>query len=278
MKSIWETVKEKKVMIVAHRGVSGGNLPCNTPESYEGAILQGADMVELDVAVSRDRKLFVFHPGMEPAHLKSDKLICDMTAEEVEKLHFYNMDDAITHYKVSYLEDVLRKLRGRVLINIDKYWTCMEEITALVRKLGMEQQVLVKLFADQTELIDRMEKIAPEIPFMVLVKNTDNITDQLLQKNINYIGTEVLITEENAEVATEKYIRSMHEKGLLVWINAIVYNEADMVCGGHSDDISVAGYPDDGWGWICEKGYDMMQTDWPMMAIAYCKEKGYRVN
>ncbi|MBQ4087583.1 MAG: glycerophosphodiester phosphodiesterase family protein [Clostridia bacterium] len=276
MKSIQDIVKEKGIMIVAHRGVAGGNLPCNTPESYEGAILQGADMVELDVSISRDGKLFVFHPGMEPAHLKSEKLIADMDATEVEQLRFYNMDDAETHYGVSYLKDVLKQLKGRILINIDKYWTCMEEITALVRELGMEQQVLVKLFADQTEEIEKMEQVAPDIPFMVLVKHTDEITDTLLQKNVNYIGTEVLFETDTAPVASKEYVEEMHKKGLLVWMNAIVYNEKDVISGGHTDDISVAGNPDEGWGWIGARGADIVQTDWPQMAITYYEKTGKR--
>lgn len=36
---------EKGVLIAAHRGVYGGNIACNTPESYEAALIQGADII-----------------------------------------------------------------------------------------------------------------------------------------------------------------------------------------------------------------------------------------
>lgn len=37
------------IIIVAHRGVSGGNIPCNTLAAYEIAVSQGADMIEIDL-------------------------------------------------------------------------------------------------------------------------------------------------------------------------------------------------------------------------------------
>ena len=46
--------------LAAHRGVSGANIPCNTLLSYKIAVMQGADVVELDVSKSKDGKFFVF--------------------------------------------------------------------------------------------------------------------------------------------------------------------------------------------------------------------------
>ena len=40
---------KKRVLILAHRGVSGANIIDNTLESYDVAIRHGADMVEVDV-------------------------------------------------------------------------------------------------------------------------------------------------------------------------------------------------------------------------------------
>ena len=40
---LFEKVKEKGVLIAAHRGVAGGNIACNTIEAFEAALIQGAD-------------------------------------------------------------------------------------------------------------------------------------------------------------------------------------------------------------------------------------------
>jgi glycerophosphoryl diester phosphodiesterase len=46
--------------VIAHRGASA-YYPENTLPSFEGAIDMGADMIELDVQLTSDRKVVVFH-------------------------------------------------------------------------------------------------------------------------------------------------------------------------------------------------------------------------
>ena len=60
-----QTAAADRILLAAHRGVSGGNIPCNTLEAYEIALRQGADIVEIDIAVTADRSLYVFPPGLE---------------------------------------------------------------------------------------------------------------------------------------------------------------------------------------------------------------------
>ena len=76
----------ERILIAAHRGVFGGNIPCNTLAGYEIALKQGADVIEVDVEMSADGKLFIFHPGMEPAHLACQGAISRMTAKEISQL------------------------------------------------------------------------------------------------------------------------------------------------------------------------------------------------
>lgn len=44
MKFDLQAAVKEKVFVVAHRGVSGGNIPCNTLTAYEIALKQGADL------------------------------------------------------------------------------------------------------------------------------------------------------------------------------------------------------------------------------------------
>ena len=34
------------------------------------------------------------------------------------------------------------------------------------------------------------------------------------------------------------------------------------LAGGHDDDTSVLGHPEQGWGWLMDRGFDIIQTDW----------------
>ncbi|MBQ3865887.1 MAG: glycerophosphodiester phosphodiesterase, partial [Clostridia bacterium] len=85
-----------RILIAAHRGACGGNVPCNTTPAFECALAQKADIIELDVSRSKDGKLFVFHPKLEPVFLGTDRLIADTDSREVETWRFLNMDRAVT--------------------------------------------------------------------------------------------------------------------------------------------------------------------------------------
>ena len=266
---------QKKVLLAAHRGIAGGNIPCNTLAAYEISLRQGADIVELDVSRSSDGALFTFHPGMEPAHLRSDRYLCDMTAKEIETLRFVNQDGTPTVHPVNYLEDTLNFLKGRCYVNIDKFWTCMPEITALVSKLGMEDQVIVKTDA-QEKWFAMVEEIAPDLPYMPIVSEEDTCMENLLRRKIRYIGAEVLFKTHESATAQKSYWDTMHDNGLIVWVNSIVYNYKAVLAAGHSDDLSLTGNPDDGWGWLADNGCDIIQTDWVQMTRQYLEAAGKR--
>ena len=51
--------QQRGVLIAAHRGVSGGNIPFNTIKAFEAALCQGADILETDITSRKDGKLFV---------------------------------------------------------------------------------------------------------------------------------------------------------------------------------------------------------------------------
>ena len=274
MKHILDTAKER-ILIAAHRGTAGGNIPCNTLASYEIALRQGADIVEIDVAVSADRKLFVFHPGMEPAHLCIPGRLANLPAGIIEQLKLTNQDNVPTMDKIATLDEVLDLIKGRAYVNIDKFWTAMPEITECVRRHGMQNDVIVKTSADP-KWFDMVEEIAPELPYMPIVKKEDKVTEALLKRKINLAGAEVIFTTEEDQTASPEYIEWMHKNGLLLWVNAIIYNYKDQLSAGHSDDVAMVSDPDYGWGWLVDRGYDIIQTDWALPLRLYLEETGKR--
>jgi glycerophosphoryl diester phosphodiesterase len=72
-------------VVIGHRGYRT-KYPENTLSSFAAAIAAGADMIELDVTLSRDRKLVVIHDdtlnrttsGFGPVH--------DMNLQELKRL------------------------------------------------------------------------------------------------------------------------------------------------------------------------------------------------
>lgn len=267
--------KEKKVLIVAHRGSCGGNIPCNSLQAFNAAILAGADIVELDVERSSDGELFIQHPGMEPVHLRMKDSIKEFPASVVEQFRLSNWDHSDTQYYIPRLEDALNLLRGKCIVNIDKFWENPKEIADLVRKLGMEDQVIIKTDCKPKHLED-VEKYAPDIPFMAIIRNGYEDHEELMRRKIRYVGAEVLFDSEDCLVCSEDFLKRMHQDGKIVWVNSIVYNYKAVLAAGHNDDISVSEDPEKGWGWLADRGFDMIQTDFVYQCRCFLEETGRR--
>ena len=267
-----KTAKEKTI-IVAHRGTCGGNIPCNTLTSYEIALRQGADMIEIDVDMSADGELFIFHPGMEKAHLNADIHIPEMPAAEVKKLRFVNQDDTPTQFGLNTLDEVLEQFKGRCYINCDKFWEHPREIADRIRAHGMMEQILVKT-SPKKELFDIIEQYAPDVQYMVIVKdNAEAVHKELLSRNINYMGQELLFATEDSPLCSPEYLAQLRKDNILSWVNAIIYNYKAQLSAGHSDDTALSEDMEKGWGWLARRGFDFIQTDWPLMLKMYLEEQ-----
>ena len=265
-----EKAKEN-IIVVAHRGASGGNIPCNTMAAYEIALMQGADMLEIDVDCTRDGELIIFHPGMEKPHLGRNINLSHLRYAGVKKLRYRNVDETPTQFGVSKLDDFLETFKGRCFINVDKFWGNPEKIYKAIKRHGMTEQMLVKS-ALSPKVISVLEELAPELPFMPIVKECHPLHNDLLSRNINYIGVEVLFKEDDSPLAGEEFISRMHRDNTLVWVNSIIYDYKEQLSGGHSDDSALTVSRDYGWGWLADCGFDFIQTDWPMMLIDYLKQ------
>ncbi len=273
-KSLFENAQSGP-LVCAHRGVSGANIPCNTMAAFRAALSQGADIIELDVSKSRDGVFYVFHPGMEKPHLGFPMLLSKLSSKTINRLRFVNQDDNPTVCRINTLEEVLSFLKGKCYINIDKFWIDIPGISEIIRKTGVEKQVIVKTDTKE-KYLNQVEKYAPDFMFMPIVSKEDNITDELVKKGINCIGAEVLFTTEEQKVCSEEYIEYMHSKKMIVWANSIVYNYKSVLSAGHTDDIAVQGEEDRGWGWLIDRGFDIIQTDWCLMLKNYIRKREER--
>lgn len=270
-----QRAKEKKVLLVAHRGSCGGNIPCNSLPAFKAAVRAGADMVELDVERSADGELFIQHPGMESVHLRMRDSIKNYPASVVEQFKLSNWDLAPTQYPILRLEGALTFLRGKCLVNIDKFWENPAEISALIRKLGMEDQVLIKTDY-RPEFLEAVEKYAADIPYMSIARDGLAVHEDLMKRRLRYVGIEALFDREDSPVASDRFLDRLHADGKIVWCNAIVYNYKAVLAAGHNDDVSLSEDPKLGWGWIADRGFDMIQTDFVYQCRRFLEETGRR--
>lgn len=272
MKFNYLEASKKNILIVAHRGVSAGNIPCNTLPAFETALKQGADVLEMDVDMCGDGELFIFHPGKERCHLYTAERLKHLNADEVGKLRYINAgDDNPTQFGLLKLDEFFETFKNRCFINVDKFWGHPVEIYNAIKRHNVEDQVIVKSEPNK-KVFDVLEDLAPSLQFMPIISDEKQL-DLLEGRNINYVGAEVLFTEEDSYLASPEFIEKMHRDDKLVWVNAIIYNYRSQLAAGHSDDSALTVSFDHGWGWLADRGFDFIQTDWPLMLIDYLKKE-----
>ena len=80
--------------VIAHRGFKK-NYPENTLVAFQAAMDAGAQMIELDVTLSRDRKLVVIHDATLERTTNGHGPVRDYTMEELKQLDFPESDRQI---------------------------------------------------------------------------------------------------------------------------------------------------------------------------------------
>ena len=101
------------VQIVAHRG-SSGDRPENTLPAFAEAVRVKADIIELDVHLSKDGHLIVMHDETVDRTTNGKGRICDKTLTELKELNagsWFSEDYAAT--KVPTLKEVLDLLAAK---------------------------------------------------------------------------------------------------------------------------------------------------------------------
>jgi len=161
-------------LIIAHRGDSA-NRPENTLASFKSALDLGADLLELDVQLTKDRHVVVIHDPSVERTTDGNGLVAEMTLATIRKLsagYSERFGDRYTAEKVPTLAEVLTLARGRarVMIEIKKESVSEDEnedgiegrSIAAVREARMEKNVLLISF--DRRALRRVQKFAPEIP------------------------------------------------------------------------------------------------------------------
>lgn len=275
MNRLHEMIRENGILVAVHRGMSCGNIPCNTIASFEAAMRAGAKILEMDIFKSLDGVLYVFHTGKEPVQLHIDGDVTKMTSSEIDEFRLYNCDGIPTSHRVNRFSDVLEHLRGKdVLLNLDRAGDILSEVLPFVRRYGMMEQILLKTKA-RVEYFDAVEKYAPDVMYMPIYDHVDKATATIEGMNINFVGAELVFKDEMQPVIQPEYLAAMKDKGLVLWGNGIVYSDLVPLAAGHSDDVSLYGNPDEGWGWLAEHGFQIIQTDWAAQCAQYLKSKGW---
>ena len=111
----------------AHRGLHTKEIPENSLAAYSNAI-DNRYGIEIDVQLSSDNVIFVFHDPTATRMCGVDKKISDMTSQEIKQLRLMGTDE-----QIPTLDEVLELVDGSVPLLIEiKYYAKTKELCSLL--------------------------------------------------------------------------------------------------------------------------------------------------
>lgn len=152
--------------IIGHRG-SPLTAPENTLESFSKAINEGADMIELDVRVTKDNKLIVIHDKDVKRMTREYGVVRELTLKEIKRLK-------IRDNTIPTLQEAIDFIKGKADLNIEiKSPGISHEIAKIVENNNLVNNVLVSSFLPWSlKLIkERNPKIKTALLFKIPLKS-----------------------------------------------------------------------------------------------------------
>ncbi len=155
-------------VIFARRGASA-HAPENTIASFALALEQKADAVELDVKLTADGEIVVFHDPTVDRTTNGTGRLSQKTLAELRSLDAGSFfAEKYRGEKIPLLSEVFEAVGGKMFINIEltNYATprdrLVEKVCELVKKHGLQNSIIFSSFLASN--LKKAEKLLPDVP------------------------------------------------------------------------------------------------------------------
>lgn len=263
--------KSDYVMIVAHRG-DWRNAPENSLQAYQSCIDAGFDGIEIDVQMTKDSAIVMMHDKTIDRTTTGKGEVSDYTLAELKELYLRSPIGVVTRQKIPTLGEVLEIAKGKILIQVDKWQPVKEKVIEVAKLHGCVNQIILRGTKSSKQMTEDYGEF-PEgliyIPVLVCKGDGDN---EKLDDFMNNIKTPVISLSFKRDdfpvIARAKEIKS---RGFRIWYNSLW---ADFN-GGHDDELAMDD-PANSYGWLLQKGANIIFSDHPFLLDAYLKKIGRR--
>lgn len=250
---------DARPLVIAHRGFSG-QAPENTMAAFKRAVEVKADMMELDVLLSKDGRVVVIHDETLERTTNGLGLVADHNYEELAQL------DAGTWFHPQFegepiplLRDVLTWAKGKILVNIEiktEAWSpntfegVAAKVVTMVDELGMRDRVIISSF--DARILKQVRQLDSEIKTAFLYDD-----------------------EAHGELRPLVFVHDVHADGFNLSKSHV---SGSVVEECHADGVPVSVYTvntPEMMDFILGMGVDAIFTDHPDVMIDLVKEKSY---
>jgi glycerophosphoryl diester phosphodiesterase len=197
-------ISKTRPLVIAHRGDSSRALE-NSLEAFRLALSVPADMIELDIRMSKDKVLYVMHDERTGRTSESDISIERSLSADIAKVRLRNGEPVPT------LDDVLRLVKGKAGLNIEIKSRGAGAVFAkyffLYRYAGF---VLVSSF---------QEAEVRAAPGVMLDLPVARICDLFTKGRVAaYAGKGYRYISLNRKTVTRELVAALHERSIRVYV------------------------------------------------------------
>ena len=271
LEKLYDGGKSDYVMLFAHRG-DWRNAPENSIQAYQNCIDAGFDGIEVDVRMTKDSVLVMMHDETLDRTTTGMGKVSEHTWDELKELYLRTPINVKTRQRIPTFDEVLELAKGKILLQVDKWGPVAKEVVEAAKRHGCQDQIILRGTKNSKRLAAEYGDLLKDIIYIPVVVCNETTDSRKLDDFMDNVKTPVIgisFKEENASLL--KRIPEIKERGFRVWYNSLwaTFN------GGHDDEMAVND-PKGSYGWLIEKGADIIFTDHPFLLDAYLKKAGHR--
>ncbi|MFT2010543.1 glycerophosphodiester phosphodiesterase family protein [Pontibacter sp. 13R65] len=259
-----------QVLVVAHRG-DWRNAPENSLQAIRNAMDMGVDILEIDIQKTKDGQLVLLHDKTLDRTTTGTGRVDHHTLHELKQLYLKGGHGVATSHRIPTLEEAMLLMKGRVMVNLDKGYDHFKEAYAVLEATGTVQQTILKSGHSYDKVSQENGEILQKVPFMPVVGLDNPHALQIIksyQLELKPAAFELVFKTDTSAVLRD--IDQIKRTGARVWVNSLWPS----LNASHHDDLAVeGGKADESWGWLLEKGFNIIQTDRPAELLAYLRAR-----
>lgn len=267
--------KSKYVVVAVHRG-DWRNYPENSIPAIESIIRMGADIMELDLKLTKDSVLVLSHDKTLNRCTTGKGLVSDYTYDEIKKFRLKRAHGVATDsLHMPTLREALECCKDRICVNVDQGYEYYDMVLAITEELGVTDQILIKGKKPVAAVAKKMASHKHNMMYMPIIDiqkpQGQKLFDEYLSTGTVPMAYELCWSRMAPEV--KDCIAKIHAQGSKLWVNTIWGS----LCGYLDDDAALdCGNPALIYDQVLDLGASLIQTDRPEMLIKYLKSKGRR--
>lgn len=261
----------RKVLVACHRG-DWRNYPENSLAAIGSVIGMGADIVEIDLALTSDSVLVVCHDRTLNRTTTGKGLIAEIPYDSVQRCFLKSGHGVATSHRMPTLREALELCKDRIVVNIDKGYQYYDLVQRLSEELGVTGQLLIKGKSPVADVAAKFSRYEHNMMYMPII---DILKPKGQALFAEYLGTDTVplayeVCWSEYTPAVEACMKKVVAGGSKLWVNSLWPS----LCGGLCDDAAFEGDPAAVYGKLVDMGATMIQTDRPELLISYLRARG----